>query len=553
MSLLLCGCDEKERGIYVTHLPAQLEKDGNWSFVDRKGKIILENAFLNRPSPIIDGFFIEKSSDGLYNLCTLNEDGSYFEVDFSDNCASVGIIQNGLIPLCFVGEHITVFDKNGNKKFVLNEIDGVEVKSCDFFSDGFLKVTLVDNTVAYVDKFGDKTHSQRYIDGSHFVNGYALVLSQHNNKSNDALNDSCVADTSQYNRISVIDANGDSQYTLEKEETLELFDPYNCKLAVKKGEDTYIVDWLTREENKVPVKVNEILGLYDDYYIYQNTDSKCGAFTYENEIVLRPKYKYLCKLGNKLLAKHKDVSDEIRLIDQEDNLLKTYTGWSFEDMFYNNLINFPVIIKSNESDYLINNRGFDLCKKSINNIYSDYFNDDDFKVENHFVPKDSISDFLLSFCFGNNQYGLCIYKDNGQICKAHDVSFIKENPSQFSWKSNAYLKLQEGQNYEMGLYAYFDSNISHYENINKYSYITRFCGYVEFKKEHIARKIANKINASMERKMILDKEKDNEYYLYEDKDGKTIILVIVEDKSIYVNIAKASYKEGWRKFIDEHK
>lgn len=63
VSLLLFGCNKDQTEI--SHYPVKAERDAHyWSFVDNEGKLVLEDAFENCPSPVIDGIFSVQEGDG---------------------------------------------------------------------------------------------------------------------------------------------------------------------------------------------------------------------------------------------------------------------------------------------------------------------------------------------------------------------------------------------------------------------------------------------------------------------------------------------------------
>jgi hypothetical protein len=48
----------------------------------------------------------------------------------------------------------------------------------------------------------------------------------------------------------------------------------------------------------------------------------------------------------------------------------------------------------------------------------------------------------------------------------------------------------------------------------------------------------------------LIKQKDDKYWLYKDNNNKQLILVISNEKSIFINVGAFKLEENWKKWID---
>lgn len=539
--LLFCGCDKKQsKGVYVTHLPVQVDNSDEWSFVDRDGNIILQDNFESTPSPVVDGFFSVEDDEG-YSIYTLDDNGKATHLYNFDYVASVGFMQNNLMPICKIGERISVVDQDGICKFILDKVNGQEVKTCYSFTEGLMKIRLVDNTFTFVNTKGVVEHTRVYTKASSFFNGYALVSYE-----NESDNDSTIVVTS------IIDLEGNDVYALKNDEKFECFDPYCDKLVIKKNEDMYIVDLLTLKKKKLSKKVNEVIGFHNDYFIYENDKSNCGVMSYDNEILVRPKYEYICCVGNRLLAKHEDIENELRLIDENDNILKTFAGEDFEDMFYANGLDFPLVVETEDDEYdLISDNYESLCRKSITNIEKDFYEDGYGEVDNYYVPIDSIINILYSICLGNNdeRFGIWVKNDNVNHCTPKNISFIR--PQEYVGKSVAKKEIQRGFNYNICLEVAFDMNIANNDySFNDLAWVLRYVPYVEFENEYIADFISKKLCKMFKKHTTLIKQKDDKYWLYKDNNNNQLILVISNEKSIFINVGAFKLEENWKKWID---
>lgn len=444
--LIFVSCNDKE-GVLISYMPVQIEEDGPWSFIGRDGEIFLKDVFdeNDEPSPIVDDVFYVDGKDGksVYRI----EGDSYTEIEGLSDLAYVGYMQNGLMPVCRKGERIIVVDKEGNTKFALSQFDKVEVDLCKSFSEGLMLVKLQDGTVLYVNTEGENAFGRRFGFGSNFYNGYALVKELDNDGNSSG-------------GVCIINKDGDVVYKFKK--SMEIGDGgtiefYKQLFSVENNEKMCIYNFQGEEICRCPSKVEDTGNLLKDYYIYKNDDDEYGVMDYENKQLIHSKYKQMIPLGRYFLCIGKNDNEEIKLVDIEDNELKTIDG-KFIIKPQNFGFDFPVIIDTdNDEMYIIDNKANIINNKLYACINYDFFVDDDFgEVESCYAPIEEIAEQMSALTDKPSVYGAFI--NNGEPhCFPKDISFVRNMQiSQLEEKHDATTLVSSGLNYSTTYTVNFD-------------------------------------------------------------------------------------------------
>ena len=155
-------------------LPVQKTEGGAWSFINSKGEPVGTQEWEFEPSLSIDGIFTVRQDDG---LCVYRWEGKEARpIDSLQNLVSVGIYNDGLLPVTPPMQRIRIVDNKGNVKFTLDPIDGQEINSCaDMFSENLLIVTTIDGKTGVINNKGEVVVKPTYSDISNFNSGYALA------------------------------------------------------------------------------------------------------------------------------------------------------------------------------------------------------------------------------------------------------------------------------------------------------------------------------------------------------------------------------------------
>lgn len=159
----------------VEYIPVQQTDGGAWYFINAKGERIGNQQWEFQPSVTIDGIFTARTDSG---ISVFRWDGKEARpIDSLTNLVSVGVYNEGLLPVTPSMQRIRVVDKKGDVKFVLEPIDGNEISSCaGIVKDDMLVVTTIDGKAGVVNAKGEVVVKPTYSDISNFSDGYALAV-----------------------------------------------------------------------------------------------------------------------------------------------------------------------------------------------------------------------------------------------------------------------------------------------------------------------------------------------------------------------------------------
>lgn len=544
-SILWVGCEsESPKGRFVSHLPVQVDEDEDyWGFIDRKGNVILEGEFDEMPSPIMENFFSVDEDNG-YNVYRLNDKNKYRIVSDLEDLAAVGYMSGGLMPICKKGEHISVVDAEGNLRFILDEIDGVEVVSCYSFTEGLMLVELANGKYLYVNTAGIPISNKRYSEASPFMHGYALIEDE-----------DCET---------FINTQEEIVCKLKEDEECEFVDFRLNKMVISRNDRLYLYTLTGEEICRLPSKVDEVCGLTEEGYIYENDDSDVGVISYDGNQLIRPKYESMICLGDYFLAKHDDVDNEIRLTDINDNQIKTLVGEEFTDLYYSQFIDFPVMIETDDDEmYMVDVKGNALSKKSIYQIAYDMFEDNYGEVKSDYVPVDSIVNEIFTMCgegegLPPTEFGAFFIKDGDTHCRPKDVSFIRNgNSSDFVNKKFAKLSLLAGNYGSVFVELFFDEVIADKEGLRSTPWLDQIVITAIISRKYGTEIVKDKLESLLKengcelvhsRKML-----DKSFSLYKGNKDNHLLLLRVYNNKLNLNIIniKGNIVKQWSSWIDE--
>ena len=110
--LAACGGNEATYQYETRYLPVQLMGSEKWSILDViSGELVAKDAFVQAPSPVVDGMFYVKNDEGSYD---------YYDVaapttPVAGHFGSVTAFSDDGVAVCSrVGGPLTVIDRKGN-------------------------------------------------------------------------------------------------------------------------------------------------------------------------------------------------------------------------------------------------------------------------------------------------------------------------------------------------------------------------------------------------------------------------------------------------------
>lgn len=340
----------------VSLIPVQVSKD-KWSFIDRNGQTLFENEFKNMPTVVYNGVFSVEEKEGLYTVYRVNND-NLDVVGSLEGLKSAGYLEDGLIPVAFPKERVSVYDGNGNKKFDVSPVNGHEVTEvAPGYREGFLAFRTDEDKWGFLDKNGNVAIKPIYDHVSNFEAGRALVA-----KTDDDGNDI----------VSVINTKGEPVYKIKPDQRPVMQILNGCVIA-SEDDKSYVYD-KDGKITKFSSKISDITLTDGKYVIFHNDDYEYGVATMDGEILVRPKYQdiifsnvnfftlsipgtsdgFLCQKDNDILLLN-TKGEEVAVYEDCESLLPAGKfGYFVKDDKYWSLIDKDGKLKSKDEFYDIN-------------------------------------------------------------------------------------------------------------------------------------------------------------------------------------------------------
>lgn len=293
-----CGGTETTYQYKTQYLPVQLVGSEKWSILDvNSGEVVVKDAFVNAPSPIVAGMFYMINDEGSYD---------YYDVTapttpVAGHFGSVTSFSDDGVAMCSrVGGSLCVIDRKGQ---VVKELPK-EVSQCSMFARGMAAFQNDNGSWGYINTSGDTIVPANYSSANLFLyNDYAMVIDE------NQPNDSIVSFT-------VIDKSGKVMFTGSSAE-YQPVQPYfiNGVLPVVK-EDSLVC--LNPDGKEVPNPIDDSeqveKGGYDDFSRTPSGDyvvikgKKTGLVDKNNKVLIPIEHDNLIDInGERLIAVDGDV------------------------------------------------------------------------------------------------------------------------------------------------------------------------------------------------------------------------------------------------------
>lgn len=441
----------------LNYIPVEDNENNRYGLFSSTAELLIASQFKESPTSVINSYFAIDEDEGLslYRI----QDGNYVKIEGAEGLEEIGVISNGLIPVCRNNEKIQILDNEGNYIFTLDTVNGIEVRNCYSYSCERMRVRLADNTYVYVDKQGNQLFKRTFSWGTDFDHDVAVVHLE--NKT-----------------YALIDKNGKNLFTFESNDSEKItFSPINKRLATVDINDRIVIyDFQGVQIGIYPSKVKSIYHLGKENFIFLD-DYYLGLMTYEGQELIMAKYDQLVPNGKYYLAIHEDNGEEVKLIDEHGNTLKILDGEEVFD-FHALGLDFPnVIIRSDDEIYIVDEYGEIVGKGAFNYefdeddvLYANY-------VSNLYFPQDKVLDEIMDLCGQGN--GLPIsqnaffYKE-GRHCYPSDVKFIRNSIdiSKFKEEYSAFTTISIGINHLVKFGIGFDEPIVRGDTLSKSAWLT---------------------------------------------------------------------------------
>lgn len=361
----LIGCSKSTNNI--EYVPCKVEKGEDWSFIDAKGNVYCRDFFKNQPSFVRDGVFTIEEEDG---YCLYKFDEKKPTVILED-LKYVGVISNGLMPICKTNGKIEIINKKGETQFTLDRINDKPIVKCyGHFVGNYLVFQDVDELYGAVDRRGNIVLAPEY--KALFPLTSEIFIARKDNKTRLV---NTKGETLDYwsgeeldNAVyELFDENGQNNYIVLSED--DKVSIYNFK-----GELLY----------KCPKRVAYITAIKGKCFTYVSEEGS-GAMNLKGDRIVNDKYEQIYIIPNGYLA-HRDDNHDYEFIDK-----KGESVFKIPDMNKMRVIpDFIIVGVDDEDEYVMDKNLHPVNKEAyyyipeneecMNNVYSDYV-DVDYIVE----------------------------------------------------------------------------------------------------------------------------------------------------------------------------
>lgn len=283
LAALLYSCGQpSDDAAKIEYFPFQSEKDGRWGMMSPEGDVLFEGEFSNCPTVAMNGRFMVKNADGLWEIYTTDEKpkqvgGQYLSVSAFREDVTAAVEKN---------KPVVLINRDGEVVKELAKLNGKAVASVGRFSEGLAQYETVDGLVGMIDTDGDVVIDAQYLKMGNCSDGRVLAVDK---KYKDSDKDKA--------KLTVLSKSGKviSEIGLSKfSEVGEAFYEGVCMAEIKADGDRSqgLIDEKGEWKLKASSKVKRMSEVKDGKFVFYNGDSY-GVMNLKGEQILRPKYDNL--------------------------------------------------------------------------------------------------------------------------------------------------------------------------------------------------------------------------------------------------------------------
>ncbi len=312
--LTSCG-KQQDPNNEVEYLPFQESKDGKWGLISNEGEVLFSEEFTNEPTYCVNGRFLVKNSDGLWEIYTAEKKPEKIGGEY----LQAGLFYEDVAPVVEKGKPIQFIDKDGDVKVTLDKLNGKSVELCTNFSNG-LALVKVGEFWGAVNKSGKVVVEPEYL---HLVINSDGRMFGLNKRYKD------VADEKKY-EYTCLSKSGKEIGSLKMAKinslrvvqtsyrTQDLFvDDGIVVSATKNDKDVEGIigmdgEWVMKPSDKL----SQFKDLRGDHMTFIGSDGY-GLIGKDGDVRIRPKFFHLYFVDDKILAGQKERSGGYKLYDLE--------------------------------------------------------------------------------------------------------------------------------------------------------------------------------------------------------------------------------------------
>lgn len=280
IAMIVASCSSKPT---IDYMPAKAEGDSDWGLVDANGEFLFTDEFSNRPSPAVNGFFFVEEGKG---LTVYRAEKSPKIVGNLTDLHECGFYNDGVMPVVHKGEHITFVDNKGKTKFILDNVDGVNVKEAiNMFINGRCSFSTSDNMWGAIDNNGNVVIKPVYEQPLVFIEDKVLA-------KNKETGEVVIIDRDCNVKNVISDLPDDAELRFGG-----FIDGISLVHEGRGDDDPWCIVKDNGEVVKLNVSASYIIDWNKDYIVYR-VGSGYGIITVDGENVVRPKYDDIELLAN---------------------------------------------------------------------------------------------------------------------------------------------------------------------------------------------------------------------------------------------------------------
>lgn len=493
-----------------------------WSFVDNKGNIVYEDEFKNAPTPVIEGHFIVYEGES-YTVYKADKKPKAI----AEGLISAGYFFDGVIPVVKPKERISFMNGSGKIIKTLEPVNGKEiVKVSSASNDGMFRIVNADREIGYANTKGDVVIAPKYVDGTFFNEGYAIVTKE--------------LDDNEYSYV-IINKKGKEEAKLKSGWTPES-NFLGGRMLVSDEDGRYAFANTKGEvEKRLPEKVERVADYNEKYMIYENEDSY-GLWKFgEDQPEIKAKYDYLSFYKDNLLLAYND--NKYFLVDYSGE--KKVEFDDYKSIARLNGKGFEFMAREGSHYVLINEEGKPVGKEE----FKDFFANIDFSdwVESDYFNVEGMVQQLVAGITANgyDKYSIGDYATKFNL-----------TPEDHKWTSQLYLDNIEGYRYTISPVVYFNNNIIDYTyTYNGYYYGGNYNYFINPNSKIVG--ITLTVNAATDiwkdaKTPIIDALKEKGFKVDKTEENGSVTLlkgsirayVLGEDNQVAIALDAATYDEA---------
>ena len=316
--LMLSACNSKDQDHEVECLPFQESEDVYWGMIGTDGTVLFSEEFKNQPTWVINGRFLVKNSDDLWEYYTAESTPKKIGGEY----CQAGMFYEDVAPVVEKGKPIQLIDKDGNVKATLDKINGKTVSECKNYCGGLMAVK-IDGLWGAVDTSGRLIIEPKYYFMDISKNGNMLV-------SEEKYRDKDFPDKV----FTVLSRNGQGLSSIKMSKYETLLTIYTNYLHRDYVLDDAVIPMVKKEKEQLPgilgldgewimrpsSKVKQVFAIRKDKIIFSDGE-KWGLMDITGKELIRPKFNILWFLDNDVLCGEKSKGDGFMLYTLEGEKL----------------------------------------------------------------------------------------------------------------------------------------------------------------------------------------------------------------------------------------